>query len=158
MQYGSRFLVCLEKSMQNGVCSAYCIGKGGRDTRDCNMNAHRIHIAADYRKANQAEYKRKKRKPLKTQRFTLSCITESMGFEPTHRSPGLTHFECAPLNRLGNSPVLAYYRAWVVFWQSQISLLYAPVLLYNYSTFLCTVDPPQARSATGGCKDKPDHG
>ena len=83
MQYGSRFLVCLEKSMQNGVCSAYCIGKGGRDTRDCNMNAHRIHIAADYRKANQAEYKRKKRKPLKTQRFTLSCITESMGFEPT---------------------------------------------------------------------------
>ena len=55
--------------MQNGVCSAYCIGKGGRDTRDCNMNAHRIHIAADYRKANQAEYKRKKRKTVDNSTF-----------------------------------------------------------------------------------------
>ena len=55
--------------MQNGVCSAYCIGKGGRDTRDCNMNAHRIHIAADYRKANPAENKKESVNPLKTQRF-----------------------------------------------------------------------------------------
>ena len=32
------------------------------------------------------------------------CGTEGMGFEPTHRLTGLTHFECAPLNRLGNPP------------------------------------------------------
>ena len=30
---------------------------------------------------------------------------EDKGFEPSHRFTGLAHFECAPLNRLGNPPV-----------------------------------------------------
>ena len=30
---------------------------------------------------------------------------EDKGFEPSHRFTDLAHFECAPLNRLGNPPV-----------------------------------------------------
>ena len=32
---------------------------------------------------------------------------EDKGFEPSHRFTGLAHFECAPLNRLGNPPECA---------------------------------------------------
>lgn len=34
----------------------------------------------------------------------IICIAEDKGFEPSHRFTGLAHFECAPLNRLGNPP------------------------------------------------------
>ncbi len=30
--------------------------------------------------------------------------TEDKGFEPSHRLTGLTHFECAPFDHLGNPP------------------------------------------------------
>ena len=32
---------------------------------------------------------------------------EDKGFEPSHRLTGLTHFECAPFDHLGNPPSLS---------------------------------------------------
>lgn len=57
---------------------------------------------------------RQKKKPgtLKNQRSWLFLCTEDKGFEPSHRLTGLTHFECAPFDHLGNPPLLhstAYY-------------------------------------------------
>lgn len=32
-------------------------------------------------------------------------FTEDKGFEPSRRANGLTHFECAPFDHLGNPPL-----------------------------------------------------
>ena len=39
-----------------------------------------------------------------------SALAEDKGFEPSHRLTGLTHFECAPFDHLGNPPLLCSNR------------------------------------------------
>lgn len=60
----------------------------------------------------------------------LRVDTEDKGFEPSRRANGLTHFECAPFDHLGNPPgccsirAAAFYiiRALPSIWQAKSAL------------------------------------